>query len=66
MQVGDLVKNNHVLDHNSLGIIVEVSKPQLTNPNACPYRVRWFNVPRGCADYSWNSERWLEILDESR
>ena len=62
MKVGDLVKNIHSLYPAGMGIIVDVSKPQLSNPNACPYRVYWFD------DYepAWMSGKWLEILDEGK
>ena len=43
MKVGDLVKNIHSLYFKNLGIILEVSKPQLENPHARPYRVHWFD-----------------------
>jgi len=66
LKVGDLVNNTHALDRSCLGIIVEVSKPQLTNPNGCPYKISWFNPPEFIGDYSWNSDRWLEVLNESR
>ncbi len=61
LKVGDLVKNIHGLYPANLGIIVEISKPQLKNPNACPYRVHWF-------DYSyepaWMRASWLEKMSE--
>jgi len=63
VKVGDLVKNIHGLYPANLGIIIEISKPQLTNPNACPYRVHWFET--GHED-AWMNTAWLEILDESR
>ena len=65
MKVGDLVKNIHALDFDGLGIIIEVSKPQLTNPNGCPYKVHWLNVPDARFGYTWNSGRWLEKMNES-
>mgnify|MGYP003113896898 CR=1 FL=1 len=64
MKVGDLVNNTHALDRSGLGLIVEISKPQLTNPNACPYRVQWINPPPGCPAFSWNSAAWLELIDD--
>ncbi|MAG26538.1 hypothetical protein CMI47_13405 [Candidatus Pacearchaeota archaeon] len=66
MKVGDLVNNTHALDQGYLGIIIEVSKAQLSNPNGCPYKVHWFNPPEFVGDYSWNNERWLEKINESR
>ena len=63
MKVGDLVKNIHALYPAGLGIIIEISKPQLTNPNACPYRIHWFEI--GHED-AWMRADWLEILGESR
>ena len=62
MQVGDLVKNIHALYPAGLGLIIEISKPQLANPNACPYRVHWFDGP----EPAWMRKSWLEILGESR
>ena len=62
MKTGDLVKNIHALSPAGVGIIIEISKPQLTNPNACPYRVYWFDG----YDPAWMSARWLESLNESR
>ena len=62
MKVGDLVKNIHALYPAGLGLIIEVSKPQLANPNACPYRVHWFDE----YEPAWMRADWLEILDESR
>ena len=43
MKVGDLVRNVHALYPAGIGIIIEVSTPQLKNPNACPYKVHWFD-----------------------
>ena len=60
MKVGDLVKNIHGLYPAILGIIIEISKPQLTNSNACPYRIHWFET--GYED-AWMPAAWLEILD---
>jgi len=63
VKVGDLIKNIYGLYPANLGIIIEISKPQLANPNACPYRVHWFEA--GHED-AWMNAAWLEILDESR
>ncbi len=60
MKVGDLVKNIHGLYPANLGIIIEISKAQLTNPNACPYRVHWFEN----YEPSWMRDNWLERIDE--
>ena len=62
MKVGDLVKNVHSVYPDVWGIILEISKPQLTNPNACPYKVQWFDKlkPR------WMNEQWLEVISENR
>ena len=60
MQVGDLVKNIHHLDRANMGIIIEVSKPQLTNPNACPYRVHWFDG----YEPVWMRDDWMEKVDD--
>ena len=61
MKVGDLVKNIHALYPAGMGIIVEISKPQLTNPNACPYRVHWFDHGY---EPAWMRADWLEIPNE--
>ena len=69
MKVGDLVRSLHALDsHVELGVILEISEPQLTNPNACPYKIYWFAVNGGVSPYepSWNRDSWLEVIDESR
>lgn len=66
MKTGDLVINTFALDRNYLGIIIEVSKAQLTNPNGCPYKVHWFDPPKSVDDYTWNNERWLEKVSASR
>ncbi len=58
MKVGDLVKNIHGLYPKNLGIILEVSKPQLKNPNACPYKIHWFDDPED----AWMRADWLEKL----
>ena len=62
--IGDLVSYCPA-DHypRSLGIIIEISKPQLANPNASPYRIHWFEA--GHED-AWMRADWLEKLDESR
>ena len=65
MQVGDLVKNTHALDRSGMGLIVKIRASSTSNSHT-PYLVHWTKPPKGCPDYSWNSERWLEILDESR
>ncbi len=66
MKVGDLVKNIHALDFDGLGIIIEVSKPQLANPNGCPYKVYWHNAPGvGRFDCTWNNGKWLEKTNET-
>ncbi len=62
MKVGDLVKNINSFYPLVLGIILEVSKPQLTNPNACPYKVQWFDQLKPV----WKNGRWLEVVSESR
>ena len=61
MKVGDLVKNIHGLYPANMGIIVEVSEPQLKNPNACPYRVHWVEYGYEAA---WMRANWLERIDE--
>jgi len=61
MKVGDLVKNIHGLYPANMGIIVEVSEPQLKNSNACPYRVHWFEHGYESA---WMRATWLEKIDE--
>ena len=61
MKVGDLVKNLHGLVPTSMGIVVEISTPQLTNPNACPYKVHWFDSAR---EPAWMAERWLEVISD--
>jgi hypothetical protein len=61
MKVGDLVKNIHALYPAGMGIIIEISKPQLTNPNACPYKVYWFEHRY---DPAWMRADWLEIPNE--
>ena len=61
MKVGDLVKNIHGLVPYSLGIVIEISEPQLTNPNACPYRVQWISNKMKPA---WMAERWLEVIND--
>jgi len=66
MKVGDLVINTFGLNYSFLGVIIKISKPQLINPNGCPYKVHWFNPPPSVGDYSWNNERWLEKISESR
>jgi len=58
MKVGDLVKNIHGLYPANLGIIIKISKPQLTNPNACPYRVHWFEG----YEPAWMRADWMEIF----
>ena len=63
MKIGDLVKNLHGLYSAETGIIIEISKPQLANPNASPYRIHWFEA--GHED-AWMRADWLEKLDESR
>ena len=62
MKVGDLVKNIHGLYPANMGIIIEISKPQLSNPNACPYRVYWFDRAHLRANALWMREDWLEKL----
>ena len=61
LKVGDLVKTIHALYPAGMGIIIEVSKPQLTNPNACPYKVHWFEHGY---DPAWMRAGWLEIPNE--
>ena len=63
MKVGDLVKNTHALDRREVGLIVKVDQPSVDDWR-CGYLVRWCD--NGIPEESWNSERWLEILDESR
>jgi hypothetical protein len=60
VKVGDLVKNIHGLYPVNLGIIVEISKMQLANPNACPYRVHWLQPGYEAA---WMRADWLEKLN---
>jgi len=62
MKVGDLVKNIHGLYPAASGIIIEISKPQLTNINGCPYRVYWFDE----YEPAWMRADWLEKVSESR
>ena len=62
MKVGDLVKNIHGLYPTNLGIIIKISKPQLTNPSASPYRVYWLDGQ----DTAWMQANWLERLDDPR
>ena len=59
MQVGDLVKNIHGLYPMNMGLILEISKPQLSNPHGCPYRVCWFNTGY---EATWMRGDWLEVL----
>ena len=61
LKVGDLVKNIHALYPAGMGIIIEISKPQLTNPNACPYKVHWFEYGY---EPAWMRASWLEIPNE--
>ena len=61
LKVGDLVKNIHALYPAGMGIIIEISKPQLTNPLACPYKVHWFEHGY---DPAWMRAGWLEIPNE--
>ena len=61
MKVGDLVKNIHGLYPANLGIIIEIAKPQLCNPNACPYRVHWFDG----YEPAWMRPDWMEIFSEN-
>lgn len=63
MKVGDLVKNIHGLYPANMGIIIEVSDPQLTNPHGCPYKVHWFEYGY---EPAWMRSSWLEIYNESR
>ena len=58
LKVGDLVKNIHGLYPANMGIIIEISKPQLANPNACPYKVHWFEYGY---EPAWMRADWLEI-----
>ena len=58
MKVGDLVRNIHALYPAGMGIIIEVSKPQLKNPNACPYRVHWFDE----CEPAWMRSTWIEKI----
>ena len=68
MKVGDLVRSLHALDSAELGVILEISEPQLTNPNACPYKIHWFVVNGGVSPHepSWNRGSWLEVVNENR
>ena len=59
LKVGDLVKNIHGLYPANLGIIIEISKPQLTNPHGCPYRVHWFDG----YEPAWMRADWMEIFN---
>ncbi len=61
LKVGDLVKNIHGLYPANMGIIIEISKPQVTNPNACPYKVHWFEYGY---EPAWMRASWLEIPNE--
>ena len=69
MKVGDLVKNIHALDFDGLGIIIEVSKPQLSKTNGCPYKVHWLGnaawLSSARVDCTWNSSKWLEKISET-
>ena len=58
LKVGDLVKNIHGLYPANMGIIIEISKPQLKNPNACPYRVHWFDG----YEPAWMRADWMEVF----
>tara|TARA_Y100000114_G_scaffold146910_1_gene158121 strand:- start:668 stop:850 length:183 start_codon:yes stop_codon:yes gene_type:complete len=60
VKVGDLVKNLHGLLPVSVGIVIEISEPQLTNPNACPYMVHWFDGTKP----AWMRADWLEIISD--
>mgnify|MGYP001185855640 CR=1 FL=1 len=65
MKVGDLVRNVHALYPAGIGIIIEVSTPQLKNPNACPYKVHWFDY--GYREVSrfepcWMRGNWIEKI----
>jgi len=60
VKVGDLVKNLHGLVPVSMGIVIEISEPQLTNPNACPYKVHWFDGVRP----GWMRADWLEVISD--
>ena len=64
MKVGDLVRSLHALDSVGLGVILEISEPQLINPNACPYKIHWFTDNGGVSSYepSWNRGSWLEVV----
>ena len=70
MKVGDLVRSLHALDSAELGVILEISEPQLTNPNACPYKIHWFvvngDINRHPTLVSWNRDSWLEVVNENR
>jgi hypothetical protein len=61
VKVGDLVRNIHAIFPNGLGIITEISAPQLTNPNACPYMVHWIDTNK---EPGWMAERWLEVIND--
>ena len=61
MKIGDLVKNIHGLYPVNMGIIVEISKSRLTNTNACPYKVHWFE---NGYEPAWMRANWLEVLNE--
>ena len=61
MKVGDLVKNLHALAPVATGIVVEINTPQLTNPDACPYKVHWFD---SACEPAWMAERWLEVISD--
>ena len=63
MKVGDLIKNTHALDRSGLGIIVKVDLKALNDWRA-GYLVYWCSPPKGCPQESWNSDRWLEKVDE--
>ena len=58
VKVGDLIRNIHALYPAGMGIILEISKSKLANPNACPYRIHWYD---GYED-AWMRADWLEKL----
>ena len=58
LKVGDLVKNIHGLYAAIMGIIIVICTPQLTNPNACPYKVHWFDG----YEPAWMRAGWMEVF----
>ncbi len=60
MKVGDLVKNLHGLLPVSMGIVTEISEPQLSKLNGYPYMVHWLDGTKP----AWMRADWLEIISD--